>query len=389
MGEVKEIIEHSIQKLEKWLENHEFRGYDPFDGLSSFLRPLTLGNLFLERLLEQTIRQSPINLRPLLGVKPQISTKGIGFIAWGYLHMFERTGDVVYKEKAFLWLDWLDKNRAPGYENHSWANHFDHSSRSGRQPKDEPDIVWTGLIGQAYLEAYWLFKEVRHRDIIRSISKWILDLPRERSSNGICLSYGAGKQSSIHNSNMVGAAFLARAAQTTGDSNARNVARDAMQYSCSRQLPDGSWFYGEEGNKHWIDNFHTAYNLDSLRRYIDHTGDQSFEMNLRRGMSFYKNHFFEEGGRPRYYHDRTYPVDSQCAAQAIDTFAYFSDYDPECSDLACKVATWTIENMQDEDGHFYFRQYPLGIKAKAPMLHWAQTTTYKALANLLMVLTKA
>jgi hypothetical protein len=75
-------------------------------------------------------------------------------------------------------------------------------------------------------------------------------------------------------------------------------------------------------------------------------------------------------------------VDSQCASQAIETLAEFSDLDPSCLDLAVKVARWTIENMQDADGHFYYRQYPLGIKAKTPMLHWAQATTFKALALL-------
>jgi hypothetical protein len=45
------------------------------------------------------------------------------------------------------------------------------------------------------------------------------------------------------------------------------------------------------------------------------------------------------------------------------------------------VALWTIRNMQDRDGHFYYRMYPL-LKAKAPMLHWAQATTYRALALL-------
>jgi hypothetical protein len=80
--------------------------------------------------------------------------------------------------------------------------------------------------------------------------------------------------------------------------------------------------------------------------------------------------------------NRRYPVDSQCAAQATDTLAGLSDEDPSCLELAIKVAQWTIENMQDRDGHFYYRQYPL-ITAKAPMLHRAQATTYKALARLL------
>jgi hypothetical protein len=45
--------------------------------------------------------------------------------------------------------------------------------------------------------------------------------------------------------------------------------------------------------------------------------------------------------------------------------------------------------MQDPDGHFYYRIYPGGIKAKTPMLHWAQATMYKALANLLLRLSPA
>jgi len=47
------------------------------------------------------------------------------------------------------------------------------------------------------------------------------------------------------------------------------------------------------------------------------------------------------------------------------------------------VAKWTIDNMQDPSGYFYYRQYPLGIKAKTPMLHWAQAVMYKATTQLL------
>jgi hypothetical protein len=47
--------------------------------------------------------------------------------------------------------------------------------------------------------------------------------------------------------------------------------------------------------------------------------------------------------------------------------------------LATKVAEWTIENMQAEDGHFLYRD--LGwTKVSTPMLHWGQATMVKALA---------
>ncbi len=62
--------------------------------------------------------------------------------------------------------------------------------------------------------------------------------------------------------------------------------------------------------------------------------------------------------------------------------AGFSSEDPSSLELSVKVARWTIKNMQDRDGHFFYRIYPL-IKAKTPMLHWGQATIYKALAVLL------
>jgi hypothetical protein len=231
------------------------------------------------------------------------------------------------------------------------------------------------------LEAFEICGRQRWLDIAISICEWILDLPREKTERGECISYLAHVQSSIHNSNMLGAAMLARTAKHTGDRVYLEVARSAMEYSCCRQLSDGAWWYGEDPKYHWIDNFHTGYNLDSLKHYIESTGDKTWYENFNRGLAFFKQHFFEQDGCPKYYHNRRYPIDSQCSAQAIESLASFSAGDPECFTLAIKVVRWTIANMQDKDGHFYYRIYPM-MKAKTPMLHWAQATMYKALALL-------
>jgi hypothetical protein len=232
------------------------------------------------------------------------------------------------------------------------------------------------------LEAYEVLGNPKYLEVVTSTAEFVKSLPRERTSRGACLSYVPDRQSSIHNSSMLGAALLARVAAYTGDHQALALAKDAMTYSCTRQNGDGGWFYGEAPKYHWIDNFHTGYNLDCLRRYIDSTGDREFEPELRRGLQYFKLHFFEADGRPKYYHEKAYPIDIQCAAQAIDTLAFFSDRDPECLTLAEKVAHWTIENMQSQDGHFYYRD--LGWKkVKTPMFHWGQGTMFKALAHLL------
>ncbi|WP_239490841.1 hypothetical protein [Luteitalea sp. TBR-22] len=375
-------VYQSLKRVEQWVEQHEYMAYEPFDGLSSPLRSLTFGNLLCERLLMQAVRQSPLNLRPLLGIRPLPSTKGRGYMAAAYIEMWKLTGDDSYAARARACLDWLIVHKSPKFEKHSWANHFDFASRGGRYSKDESIIVWTSLIGLAFLDGYEALGEPRYLRIAESACDWIMDLPRERTSDGTCISYHMIEQESIHNANMLGAAFLARTGRLTGNSDYTATATAAMEYSCSRQRPDGSWWYAEEDKYHWIDNFHTGYNLDSLKCYADATGDSRFDAAIARGLEYYIAHFFREDGCPRYYHDRTQPIDSQCAAQSIETLARFGKTRPDCLDLAHRVAGWTIANMQAPDGHFYYRAYPI-MKAKAPMLHWAQATTYRGLAALL------
>jgi len=372
----------SLKAVEHWVEAHDYMAYEPFDGLSSPLRRLTGGSLFLDRLLMQAVRQSPINLRPWIGIKPLPSTKGRGYMAAGYITMYQVTGDASYAERARQCLDWLIAHKSPRFEQFSWANHFDFASRGGRYSKDESIIVWTALIGQAFLDGYETLRDERYLEIARSACQWVLALPREKTATGTCLSYHMIEQESIHNANMLGAALLARTGAILGSAEHLDVARSAMLYSCSRQREDGAWWYAEEEKYHWIDNFHTGYNLDALDCYAASTGSAEFGQAVQRGLRFYKDHFFEANGCPRYYHNRTQPIDSQCAAQSIETLSRFAHRDPACRELSARVARWTIDNMQDRDGHFYYRAYPL-IKARAPMLHWAQATTYRALTLLL------
>lgn len=379
----------SIKRVEKWVEDHEYRGYEPFDGLSSFLSPLTFNTNLLERILLQSVRRCPVNVRPIIGVKEKESTKGRGYMASGYLIMYKVTKNPRYLERAIACLEWLDLNRSSLYVQHSWGNHFPFVSRTGKLPAFEPIIVWTGLIGQAYLDAYEVTGETRFLDIVRNICDWILALPREITENGLCFSYFAPRlESSIHNANMLGAGVLARAFLYLKDPVLLSTSKMAMEYSCSRQHEDGAWWYGESPNLHWVDNFHTAYNLDSLKCYIDSSGDRDYDSNLKKGFEYYKSHFFLANGTPKYYHSRTYPVDSQCASQSIETLANFSSFDDDSLGLALIVANWVIDHMQDNNqGYFYFRRYPLGIIDKTPMLHWGQATMYKGLSLLYSKLT--
>jgi hypothetical protein len=382
LDETGRLVYESMQKVARWVEDHDYKAYEPFDGLSSPLHRLTTHNLLLDRILQQAVRQSPINLRPFLGIKPLPSTKGRGYMAAGYLTLYGLTGEPEYTRKAVLCLDWLMRHKSPKFQEYSWANHFDYSSRGGRYSRHESIIVWTSLIGQAFLDGFEALGDRRYLEVAESACRWILALPRERTESGTCLSYHMLEQHKVHNANMLGAAMLARTWRHSRKAEYLDVSAAGIEYTVSRQRPDGSWWYGEETKYQWVDNFHTGYILDSLKCYIDSTGDRTLKPQMDRGFEYFRGNFFEDTGRPKYYHNRAQPIDIQCAAQAIETLSKFSDRTNDGLQTAMKVARWTVENMQDSSGYFYYRKYPL-LSARIPMLHWGQATMFTALAQLL------
>lgn len=380
--ELRDKIRHSLARAISWVQRNKYRGYEPADGNLSPLYALTRGQVFPMRILQQVVLRAPFNIRPLLGISPHESAIGRGYLAWGYLLMYRQNGDSNVSSEAIACFEWLIANRSPLAGEFCWGDPYEYATRGGRRPYGEPLLIWSALIGQAFLDAYELLRDEKYAQVAESIGNWMLQLPKEHTDTGDCLSYVMYRQSSIHNSNAMGAAFLARLGSLTKDREMLTMAKSAITYTASRQRDDGSWYYAEAPKYHWIDNFHTGYNLSALKVYRDATKDDTFVSCLETGLSFYKAHFFDRDGRPKYFHDATYPVDIQCAAQAIDTLATFAEYDPESLELSKRLADWTIDNMQDDDGHFFYRD--LGWKkVRTPMLHWGQGTMVKALGVLL------
>jgi hypothetical protein len=210
---LKGTIYRSIEQLCHWLEKNDYRGYDTFDGLNArFVRPLTFETKFLRTVLLQGVRRFPVNLRPLLGIRREHSSKGMGFLARGFMRLHKATGDPVWASKAEFALQWLIDHRLPGYSGACWGNHFDYQSRGFYLPKNVPTVVWTALIGHAFLDAYDHFHQERYLDIARSACEHVVhDLGTLRDGDGICISYIPIKDTQVHNANTLGASLLARA----------------------------------------------------------------------------------------------------------------------------------------------------------------------------------
>src|SRR5579872_931124 len=374
----------SIERVSDWLERHDYRGYDTFDGLNArYVRPLTFNSPLLRTVLLQGVRRFPLNLRPILGVRPERSTKGMGFLARAFIRLNKATGDAAWNAKAEMALQWLVENRLPWYHGACWGNHFDYQSRTFFLPKGVPTIVWTSLIGHAFLDGYVQFGRDEYLKVAISACEHLLrDIAAIPDGDTICLSYIPGKDARVHNANTLGASLLARTGAVSGDGRYVQLARKALDYTAKYVRPDGSWYYGERENLHWVDNFHTAYVLDCYQHYLRSTEDERFRAVMMRGYEYWKNTFFLADGTPRYYSNKTLPIDIQCCSQAIDTLTFFREHDPAALSLAVKVAEWTISHMQDRSGFFYYRRYSRRVVNRTPTLHWGQATMLCALAGL-------
>jgi len=388
-SDLKLRVYESITRLSDWLERYDYRAYDPFDGLSArFLRPLTFNSKLLRTVLQQGVRRFPLNLRPLLGIARSHSTKGMGFLARGFLRLHEATGDAAWRDKAEFALQWLVENQSKGYRGACWGNHFDYQARGNFYlPKGAPTVVWTSLIGHAFLDAHARCPKHGFLDVAVSACEHILsDVKTTAEGDSFCISYTPIHDAQVHNANTLAGSLLARTYSYTGKEQYRTLAEKAIRYTAGHQRPDGSWFYGEAPYRHWIDNFHTAYVLDSFKHYIEGTGDRSLQKVMMHGYEYWKNNFFLPDGAPKYYNCKTLPIDIQCCAQAIDTLVFFSDRDPEALRLALTIAQWTIVQMQDRSGYFYYRRYSRRLVNKTPTMHWGQATMLCALAGLYRLL---
>jgi hypothetical protein len=305
----------------------------------------------------------------------------MGFFAQGYLRLFQMTGKEEYRQKMDHCLDWLVKHRCPQFKGNAWGNHFDYQHRAGNIPPGTPTIVWTGLIGHAFLDAYEAFGKEEHLKICEGIGHFLLhEMGITKFDNGVYFHYYPGATHLVHNSSMIGASFLIRLHQHSPNKEMNETAMSAIDFTVAEQLPNGGWYYGVGPQFKWIDSFHTAYVLEALAMACRYGSKHSDS--LMKGYEFYVETFFENDGTPRYYHNKRLPLDIQCASQAIQTLTTLADLHPKSDATAVSVARWTIRNMQDASGYFYYRKYPM-ITNKTPTLHWGQATMFAAMAMLL------
>jgi len=401
-------VAHALERLDAWIEQQEFRGWDPHDALNSaLLRRVARDNRTVGMALVQLLRRSPVNLRSLLGIYRGHNPKAMGLFLTTYAQRFKSKRQEVDLRQARFFRDWLIGHASSGYAGPCWGYNFDWPNRAFFARAGTPTIVNTSFIGLSFLDSETALNELRNlhepeanvsNDLVEEISppadglavargacEFILhDLNVLRSSDKeICFSYTPLDRRFVHNANALASWLLAAVYARTGEGKLAEKALAAVRFTVSRQESDGSWQYGVDGHDRWVDNFHTGYVIVALKHVARLLQSHEFDASVSKGYQFWKKRMFVDDLIPKYYPDRVYPIDVHCVAQAILTYLEFSDVDPNALTQADRLCRWAIANLQDPQGFFHYQIHRFH-RVRVPYMRWGQAWMQLALTKLVL-----
>jgi hypothetical protein len=376
-----DLFQAAHDQLFSWCQEHDFAGHDPFDALNSRVFQSTpfAQSRNARLLFTQAIKRSPADLRALMRVPAERNAKGIALFTLAQIANHRRIQTKESDAAVREFISGLLAMKVDGYSGACWGYNFDWQSRNFFAPRGTPTIVPTAFAARALIEAEQDLQQAR------SVCEFIVnDLPRTvDTETEVCFSYAPNTNTRIFNASLLAAEVLASVGHQTAEQQLIDLADRAARYVVNNQQPDGSWLYGTDPKQSWIDNFHTAYVLFSLKRITDiSTRKNEFQPALERGYQYWKNTFFLADGWPKYYDHELYPADAHAAASAIVTFLECRALDDDALALAQKVAAWTIENLRDGRGFFYYQRRRF-YTVRKPYMRWTQAWMLYALSRLL------
>ena len=376
-------IDQAIVDLQAWTESRNYAGYDPFDLLNSpflgarALHEWPLGIAFIQL----GKRYAGLTIREWLRVRPSKNPKALGLFMASYCDL-ARCGERTQDNANYLKGE-LKRLRSPGEVEYCWGYDWDHVSRGGSMPAFSPNCIATYFCANALLDMAELFGDREAFEIAASAGRWVATrlLRLVDTREHLCLSYTPTGTSRVYNASALSAALLARLACVAWIDEYRDLSRRAMKYLADGQERDGAWKYGPHPIHHWIDGFHTGYNLEALMSYRRSTGDDSFDEVIRRGYHYYVSNFFAPNGAPKYFQNSLFPIDVHSCSQAILTFCDFDAEDGSAMSHAIHSAIWAIKNMRAGDGSFYFQKHRHWTN-RTPYMRWGQAWMLHALSRL-------
>lgn len=310
--------------------------------------------------------------------------------AMGFALLSQALGKEQYYKRAVHFLEVLKKTRCPGNAHYCWGYPFNWETRLGTIKKGTPLITTVPYVYEAFQQIYQIDSDPHWRDIMRSIAEHALQDYQDYETSPIASSCsyipGPHNLSGVINASAYRAFLLMTAAADFSQVKYKKVAERNLNFVIESQNADGSWFYSTDGQRDFVDHFHTCFVLKALTKIEELTGDARCRNAIEQGVSYYVNRLFDPDGlpapfskRPRVtvYRRELYDY-AECLNLAVLLYGRF----PELDKIFSGVVTNLLAQWQKQDGSFRARKLLVGWD-NVPMHRWAQSQVFRSLSFLL------
>ena len=371
----------SEKKLEAWIENEKYVGWDPYDGLYSDFLDKHVHNIYLQILLVQLSRVSPVNFRPLLGIKKDIDLKGISLLLLAYSNLYSVTKDKSYLERAEVLKDMvIERSLKHLYGYHCWSSHYYvyvGADKSKMLP-DVPDVIGTINCIKGLSSFYQIHPDDEVKEVLNSTYQFFKE-NIVTSEKGI--TYVLYNPVTLHkivpNATAEMLDALAYSFPITYDEEMRSLAQKCLESLFPLQKEDGTWEYAyyHDGHEYHQLDFHQGYMIDGLlgfRKYADPEISETLELSLQKAINAYMQQF-PDMMRCYYRKPKFYPIETHNQSQGIITFsALYREYgDERYLQYLEKILEWTVDNLQLKSGTFVYQKGRI-ITNKIAYMRWTQ-----------------
>ncbi len=389
-------IRDTLRRFVAWLDRY---GETSYDHQSFFAGPLGRGAkaLYYRKRLLGTLAVAPMVLceafipsaRRLFWIRQRFPIADAHY-AMGFAFVARVSGEQAYYRRAVHFLDVLRETRCPGYERTAWGYPFDWETSGGTIRRRTPLITTVAYGYEAFREVYELDKDEQWRQVMRSIAQHALLDYRdfETSPRAASCAYTPGPDDSggTVNASAYRAFLLTRAALDFSEAEYGEAGARNMNFVLDSQNADGSWYYSTDGQRDFVDHFHTCFVLKALAKIEMLTGEPRCTAAIERGVGYYVRNLFDDECRPRPFSRAPRPTvyrhELYDYAECLNLATLLRGRFPGLDAIGQAVLQDALDRWQKPDGSFRSRRLRLGWD-NVPMHRWAQSQMFRSLSFVL------
>ncbi|QFU85018.1 prenyltransferase/squalene oxidase repeat-containing protein [Natronorubrum aibiense] len=390
-------IEHYVSVLDSTLayaRRRDYTGPDYGDGMSSqLLQALPFENRVLNLVVQEVVKRTPVDVRPLLRVEHRRNYKGAALFAMANLNYYDfashrgEVDDLAFDPvaEADRLAKWLLEKQITGYSGFCGGHRHEIQHFHTKGMPSDPDIVSTAYAVKALLRATEHGLGDEYADIARTATAFLVeDLNYREVEEGAKIDYHMNhpEDSYTVNAAALGAGMLIDLYEHFGDEELHERATKILDHIAANQTDVGGWPYRLPASASHLsmDSHHNGFVIEAFQRYRDVVDADRYAETLADALEFYRTDLFELDGAPNFDEANAYPRDIHASTQGMLVFAREGDLE-----FAERILRWVLANLQVEEGQFYYRKYRHHTK-RVTLMRWCQGWMSYALSTFLLAI---